>query len=150
MEQLGGWMHWVVASQYTQKDSSSSSPWNCDNTLHHIIVEGGDEDTNLDEPATEVRSVKYKVRRTLYGKKLEFFARLFPKNSPYTEWKLEFWAKTRVFRFQNSVTWQTRGDSSSKYLPPTHCLGTVPTNLLVVKVYLHEIETSEITSRCLQ
>ena len=44
----------------------------------------------------------------LYGKKLEFFARVFPKNSPYTEWKLEFWAKTRVFRFQNSVTWQTR------------------------------------------
>ena len=40
--------------------------------------------------------------------KTRVFLQKVEHHSPYTEPKLEFWAKTRVFRLQKSTTWQTR------------------------------------------
>ena len=40
--------------------------------------------------------------------KTRVFLQKVEHHSPYAEPKLEFWAKTRVFRLQKSTTWQTR------------------------------------------
>ena len=55
-----------------------------------------------------LHTTKAHPTRKTREQKTRVFLQKVEHHSPYTEPKLEFWAKTRVFRLQKSTTWQTR------------------------------------------